>query len=50
MVGSSGSGSHTTSTDRGYLMLDYHWQRHMGDLHFNKDAFPDINETLKLVR
>ena len=32
--------------DNGYLLLNYHWQKHMGDLEFNEENFPDINKTI----
>ena len=35
---------------RGYLMFDYQWQRNMGDLHFNRQEFPDINGTMEMIR
>ena len=35
---------------RGYLMLDHHWQRNMGDLHFDREEFPDINATMEMIR
>ena len=34
----------------GYLLLNYHWQKHMGDFTFNEETFPDVNRTLNYVR
>jgi hypothetical protein len=48
--GGGDGGDSSSNIDNGYLMLDYHWQRNMGDLHFNREAFPNINETLQLIR
>ena len=38
------------SINRGYLLLDHHWQKNMGDFEFDPDSFQDINETIKLVK
>lgn len=37
------------ATDRGYLLLDYHWQKNMGDFKFNEIDFPNVSETIKMV-
>ena len=34
----------------GYLLLDYHWQKSMGDFKFNENDFPDVSETIKMVK
>ena len=44
------NGDKNTKKDRGYLLLNYHWQKHMGDLTFNTKAFPNINATMKLIK
>ena len=36
--------------DRGYLLLDYHWQSKMGDLEFDSNDFPDVEETIRMVK
>ena len=46
----SGGLSSQPSVERGYLLLDYHWQRHMGDLSFNRDSFPNITGLKDIVR
>ena len=38
------------ATDRGYLLLDYHWQKSMGDFKFNEIDFPNVSETIKMVK
>ena len=38
-----------TQEHRGYLLLDYHWQTHMGDLAFNTDTLPDIGQLKTIV-
>ena len=37
-------------TDNGYILLNYHWQKNMGDLTFNEENFPDINKTITAIR
>ena len=39
-----------TQNIRGYVLLDYHWQRHMGDLSFNTEHFPGISALHQTVR
>ena len=36
--------------DRGYLLLDYHWQKSMGDFKFNEEYFPNVTETIRMVK
>ena len=36
--------------ESGYLLLDHHWQRHMGDLEFDPKEFPKIEETIKMIK
>ena len=36
--------------DRGYLLLDHHWQRHMGDLEFDPKEFPRLEETITMIK
>ena len=43
-----GSSTKTNST-RGYLLLDYHWQKNMGDFKFDENDFPNVKETIKMV-
>ena len=43
------SSSSPVSDHRGYLLLDYHWQTHIGDLSFNTDSLPDINQLKSLA-
>lgn len=31
------------SLEQGYLLLDYHWQHHMGDLTFHRENFPQLS-------
>ena len=38
------------ATDRGYLLLDYHWQKSMGDFKFNEIDFPNVSETIKTLQ
>jgi len=42
----------TTSSvvERGFLLLDYHWQKNMGDLSFNKLNFPKIDQLKSAAR
>ncbi len=46
----SGPPSSMPSVERGYLLLDYHWQRHMGDLTFDRASFPNITGLKAAVR
>ena len=46
----SGPPSSMPSAERGYLLLDYHWQRHMGDLTFDRASFPNITGLKAAVR
>lgn len=39
-----------TEEDMGYLLLNYHWQKSMGDFEFNSDAFPDLKATLRTIK
>lgn len=36
--------------DRGYLLLDYHWQKNMGDFHFSPNHFPHVKEVSDKVK
>ena len=38
------------SVNRGYLLLDHHWQKNMGDLESDPEGFPNVTETMKLVK
>ena len=31
------------SLEQGYLLLDYHWQQHMGDFTFHRENFPQLS-------
>ena len=31
------------SLEQGYLLLDYHWQHHMGDFTFHRENFPQLS-------
>ena len=33
----------STSLEQGYLLLDYHWQHHMGDFTFSRENFPQLS-------
>ena len=46
----SGPPSSMPSAERGYLLLDYHWQRHMGDLTLDRASFPNITGLKAAVR
>ena len=47
---SSSSATITEKKDHGYLMLNYHWQKSMGDFALNGEAFPNLTETVEFVR
>ena len=47
VVGRSRGGS---GIDRGYLLLDYQWQQHMGDFQFNPQKFTDLKLTLDIIK
>ena len=38
------------SLRRGYLLLDHHWQKNMGDFEFDPESFPNVTETMRLVK
>ena len=38
------------SINRGYLLLDHHWQKNMGDFEFDPESFQNITETIQLVK
>ena len=46
VVGSLSDGTR----DRGYLLLSYHWQKHMGDLTFDPEMFPDVPGMLRKIK
>ena len=35
---------------RGYILLDHHWQRHMGDFSFSKKHFQNLSDLQDTVR
>eukprot|EP00092_Neocalanus_flemingeri_P006045 GFUD01006514.1.p1 GENE.GFUD01006514.1~~GFUD01006514.1.p1 ORF type:complete len:810 (-),score=153.12 GFUD01006514.1:109-2538(-) len=45
-----GNGKPVSKIERGYLLLDYHWQENMGDFSFNKKNFPDLRMAQDIVR
>merc|ERR1712142_1276234 len=45
-----GSGKPVSNIERGYLLLDYHWQENMGDFSFNRNKFPDLKMVQDTVR
>ena len=45
-----GNGKPVSKIERGYLLLDYHWQENMGDFFFNKKKFPDLKMVQDIVR
>jgi len=45
-----GNGKPVSKIERGYLLLDYHWQENMGDLFFNKKKFPSLKMVQDIVR
>ena len=36
--------------DRGYLLMDYNWQANMGDLKFNQNSFPNVKDTVAMIK
>jgi len=52
LVGLIGRGKTRPNSNiqRGYLLLDYHWQKNMGDFSFNKEKFSNIQAVQNLVR
>ena len=38
------------SEDRGYILLDYNWQEHLGDFSFNSKDFPQLTALQQTVR
>jgi len=47
---SAQSANNTASVNRGYLLLDHHWQKNMGDFEFDPESFQNVKETIKLVK
>ena len=43
-------GQEDSGLGQGYLLLDYHWQKHMGDLKFDTTNFPNPNATVQMVK
>ena len=52
LLGRSGSSwpPNQSKIDRGYLLLDYHWQQNMGDFSFNKNNFPSLSQIKSAVK
>jgi len=45
-----GNGKPVSKIERGYLLLDYHWQENMGDFKFNRETFPNLKMVQNIVR
>ena len=39
-----------SNENRGFLLLDHHWQKNMGDFKFDNVSFPNIEETLQMIK
>ena len=45
-----GNGKPVSRIERGYLLLDYHWQENMGDFSFNTKNFQDVKMVQSIVK
>jgi len=39
-----------STAERGYLLLDHHWQEHMGDFKFSKSSFQNLTHLTSLLK